>query len=43
MTWDFGLETDKCVGDILTLGLNIFNFPRFGIKSTWNKEVNLTP
>lgn len=29
--------------DILTLGLNIFNFPRFGIKSAWYKEVNLTP
>jgi len=29
--------------DILTLGINIFIFPRFEIKLGWNKEVNVTP
>jgi hypothetical protein len=27
----------------LSLGINIFNFPRFGFKSRCNKEVSLKP
>jgi hypothetical protein len=27
----------------LSLGINIFNFPRFGFKLRWNKEVSLKP